>query len=513
MIKYQQVALVSIPKQDLIRPPAALPILAAICEDVGCDYSVYDLNLWLYRNMDRRTWHEVNDNWMKIDSVADTDQLFFKSFQEWLDKFVSNMLMSKPDLVAISVFTHWSSHCACELVSAIKKQDANVKIVIGGSGINGVVEKITGNMMISDWLLQQGLLDYYIHGEGELLFKNLLLGQDSGPGLNNHSFTQIDNLDQFTYPSYNKIDPSVYEYIASPSVMINGSRGCVRHCTYCDVSRYWPKFRYKSGNIIAEEIYHTWQQTGIVSYEFSDSLINGSIKEFRKMNQRLVELKQQNKDFQIEYKGQFICRSPKQFKETDYHLMSEAGCNYLYVGVETFSESVRYDMDKKFDNLALDFHLRMCARYGIPNVFLMIVGYPTETQEDHKKNLQGLKQYQVYAQSGVIEMITFGFTTSIIKDTPLYMLQESLGIVPEFEHLKNNNDYNSNWISLKNADLTFNERVKRWVELTELANELGYQQSRINAIVKRLEQQMLQIGNQRKQIIPIKVSIGQNDLC
>ena len=35
------------------------------------------------------------------------------------------------------------------------------------------------------------------------------------------------------------------------------------------------------------------------------------------------------------------------------------------------------------------------------NVFLMIVGYPTETYEDHLKNLEGLKKYQIYAQTFV----------------------------------------------------------------------------------------------------------------
>jgi hypothetical protein len=249
---------------------------------------------------------------------------------------------------------------------------------------------------------------------------------------------------------------------------------------------------------------HTWKKTGITNYEFSDSLINGSIKEFRKLNQRLVELKKQNKDFQIEYKGQFICRSQEQFKETDYRLMSEAGCTYLYVGVETFSESVRYDMDKKFDNQALDFHLKMCARFGIPNVFLMIVGYPTETHNDHEKNLQGLKQYQIYAQAGIIEMITFGFTTSIIKDSPLHLMQESLSIVPEFNNVKSTGEYNNNWLSLKNPTLTLKERIRRWVELTELASNLGYQQPRITAIVKRLEQ-LLQINQHTKQIIPLKI--------
>jgi hypothetical protein len=83
-------------------------------------------------------------------------------------------------------------------------------------------------------------------------------------------------------------------------------------------------------------------------------------------------------------------------------------------------------------------------------------------------------------------------------------MQESLSIVPEFNNVKSTGEYNNNWLSLKNPTLTLKERIRRWVELTELASNLGYQQPRITAIVKRLEQ-MLQINQHTKQIIPLKI--------
>ena len=496
MASFQKVALVSLPKQDLLRPPAALPILASICESIDVDYTINDFNLWLYKNLDPQTWQEIDDNWMKFDSFKDTQTDFFQKFRLSLAEFTLIILDQQPDIIAISVFTQWSAHCAYELITEIKKQNFNIKILIGGSGIDTVLDQLTEHKELSDWLLENKLIDFYIHGEGEILFKNVLLGNTVGPGLNNHNFQQIDDLNQFPYPSYKKINPSDYNYISVPTVMINGSRGCVRHCTYCDVAKYWPKFRYKSGHNLANEIYYTWKHTGIVMYEFSDSLINGSIREFKNMNTRLVELKQQNKNFNIEYKGQFICRSANQFKEQDYKIMKAAGCNYLYVGIETFSQKVRYDMDKKFDNDAVDFHFSMCAKYGIANVLLMIVGYPTELLKDHLLNLDGLRKYQHYAQAGIIEMITFGFTTSILSDTPLYLQKDALEIVPEFTDLT----LDANWISLKNPDLTFAERVRRWIELTELANDLGYNQPRIDAIVKRFEQVLVATKLKRKVI-------------
>jgi len=498
-VGYKKVALVSLPKQDLFRPPAALPILAAICEQNNVDYTINDFNLWLNSNTDQQTWNRINDNWSNIDSYINVNQSWFSLFRQKVDQYVTELLNQNCDLVAISVFTDWSAHCAVEMIQSIRKHNTNVKIVIGGCGIRAVLPSLSSSEVCT-WLLENKLINYYIYGEGEIAFERLLQERIDYPGINNLNFEQIDDLDQLLTPSYKKIEINKYKHTGVPSLIINGSRGCVRHCTYCDVAKYWPKFRYKSGKKLAQEIYATWKTTGVTDYEFSDSLINGSVKDFRELNQELIRLKYTDSNFNITYKGQFICRSENHFTESDYQAMKEAGCNYIYVGVETFSEKVRLDMKKKFDNRALDFHVRQCARLGIPNVFLMIVGYPTETAEDHQQNLNGLKKYQTYAKAGIIKMITFGITTGILKDTPLYFEQEHLGIVPEFE------DFNitSNWVSLKNPKLTFEERVRRWIELTELANDLGYNQPRIDPIIDRLSQTLIiNRTKKRNHLIPI----------
>jgi len=502
-MKYKSVSLVSLPRQDLIRPPAALPVLAGVCEHAQVDYTIWDFNLWLKKNCDQDVWESIDANWMKIDGLQNCDQHWFTVFRQLLDQYVTILLDTSPDLICISVFTNWSAHCAWEFIHAVRSK-SSVEIVIGGTGITTVFPHTQSEPMC-DMLLDQKLIDFYIYGEGEINFLNLLNGSTEHKGINNTNSLQIELLDSLPPPSYKKINANDYMHLGEPSLMINGSRGCVRACSYCNVAHYWPSFRYRSGASLADEIYQTWKQTGVKNFEFSDSLINGSIKQFRNLNARLIELRHQDANFDISYKGQFICRDSNSFKEKDYQDMADAGCDYLYVGVETFSESVRLSMDKKFDNRALDFHLAMTAKYGIPNVLLMIVGYPTETQHDHQLNLQGLVKYQKYSKAGIIKLITFGLTTNVLEHTPLYFQQDELGIVPEFEDFKST----TNWVSLNNPTLTFKERVKRWIELTETADQLGYRQPRIYPIVERLVQ-VLDITSNKKSVIPIKNTSNKN---
>jgi radical SAM superfamily enzyme YgiQ (UPF0313 family) len=92
--------------------------------------------------------------------------------------------------------------------------------------------------------------------------------------------------------------------------------------------------------------------------EFTDNLINGSLAEFKKLNQLLVKAQDQYPSLkQLRYKGDFICRPRNQFTETDFQLMKQAGCEDLIVGIESFSEPIRYHMGKKFSNEDIDFHL------------------------------------------------------------------------------------------------------------------------------------------------------------
>lgn len=495
---YKKAALISLPKQDLHRPPGALAILASACEENNLLYEVHDFNLWLSKHLQQDEWNNINDNWETMDPFLRKDTKWYGIFLDRLSQFVDQVLSGSFDLICISVFSDLSA-CPCvEMVDAFNRSEkrGSLKIVIGGTGIRAKLPTFQNDLCHE--LLEKKVIDYFIFGEGEMAFRRLLRGE-VGQGINDYDAMQIDDLDQFPFPSYEKIHPQNYQFVSRPEIVLTGSRGCVRKCTYCDVARYWPKYRYRSGKQIAEEMLHYWQTVGINHFEFSDSLINGSLKQFKEMNHELLILKKQHLNFDPHYKGQFICRPSNSMKEQDYMDMAEAGCDYLYVGVESFSDKIRWDMDKKFTNADLDWHLKMTGKYGIKNSLLMLIGYPTETHEDHAKNLQWLHDNQHYAQSGVIALIVFGYTAGILEDTPLFHMREQLGIVPEFED--DDKFWPSNWISLDNPQLTLRERIKRWVELTNTAAKLGYLMPRNKHYIKRFIAMLKTVKHKKKSYI------------
>ena len=153
-------------------------------------------------------------------------------------------------------------------------------------------------------------------------------------------------------------------------------------------------------------------------------------------------------------------------------------------------------MRKKFENEDIDYHIEQCSFYDINNVWLMIVGYPTETIEDHKENIKALYRYIKYVKNGTIELIRWGFTMALIQDTPIVQPNyiEELQIHHDTTLASSQGNLGGfyGWISQLNTTNTLTERIRRRIELHEVSVKLGYPQPRVRQELNAL----LNIGEQ-----------------
>jgi radical SAM superfamily enzyme YgiQ (UPF0313 family) len=463
------VLITAIPAQDITRPPGILGILAGCCEAAGVGYDIFDLNLHMHQCLPEDICKQLTTDFL-INEFRSVDNQRY--YQQMCCDYLKLIQQTSPTHLAISVFTQASILAADFLLNYLKQNQIDCKIIIGGLGVKNSVNQITGKQTFGEYCLSNNLIDYCVYGEGELAFVELLKGNIDYPGINQDNQPQLLNLDILPTPSYKQIHPSNYFYSNAPEILINGSRGCVRDCTFCDVASYWKKYIYKSGVVLAAELFNAWKTTGVLKFDFSDSLINGSISEFRKFNKQLIQYKNSHPDFVPRYKGQFICRPATQFKEIDYAEMAEAGCETIVVGIESFSNSIRDHMKKKFSNADIDNHFESCARYGIKNVLLLLAGYPTETPEEHALQLEYLKKYQIYSLSRIIYSINIEVSgLAFLENTPLLGMQDDLQVIfPHWESAGARDE----WITFSNPSLTAKERLRRSLEIMQTAYKLGY---------------------------------------
>ena len=287
----------------------------------------------------------------------------------------------------------------------------------------------------------------FIVGEGEYALLEFLKGNLDYPGINGKPPKQIESIQDLPPPDYSDV---VHKHKYSTAI-ISGSRGCVRGCTFCDVASIWAMYKWKTGKQIAEDMHKVAEETGLKSIGFSDSLVNGSMKHFRDLCSELAK-----REKKIKWNGQFIVRGSKTFSQQDFDNLANSGCSHLTMGLESGSEVVRNHMRKKFSNSDIDYFVNNLGDRNITMKFLLIVGYPTETEEDFEMTLELLRRYGKYSHLiGVSPHMMMTY-----KNTPLDMEHRELYDEDGF-HWKND---------LSNYDI----RYKRFIKVFEVGKEMGY---------------------------------------
>lgn len=464
----KSILMTSIPRYDLVAPPAAIGILQGVAESVGMKTVVFDFNLYLKKTLTENEW-QLLDDWCTFIQHDIPQELKQKIIRLWDDQ-IQRRLPQGCEFLLMSVFSYWSLYVARLLLEHEGKKIRPYKLIVGGNGVSSKFPD--SNLYFKEWNERHKYIEHLILGEGE---------QPLAQILSNGKVEYDDaSIDSFPFPSYAGYDLNNYE---EKKVYLTGSRGCVRKCTFCDIENIWPKFRYRSAESLIEEIKKHHEMHGVTRFDFTDSLINGSVSNFYKFNTMLAEAKEKDSNLKdIGYLGQAICRPRNQMPESHYEAMYYAGCKQLTIGIESFSNPVRNHMKKKFSDEDIEYHLEQCKFWNIPNIFLMITGYPTETLDDHKKNLKDLEKYKDYAKMGIIEMIRWGTTMHLIPDTPITNPKyvKELGLKGR-DHRPIGFDPHSQyyWHSTTNPSLTLRERIRRRIELHEYSVKLGYPQPRV----------------------------------
>jgi len=458
------------------KPAASLAFMCGVCEHLDLDYQALSINTEMLLHTHREDYNRVH-NALKLN---DFDRL------QQLSDPIANIILKQiqdygPDIIMVSLFSWMQFPLAKIILDKIRSSGCSAEIIAGGPGIQS---EDTAKVTNGKKLAQKNLIDYYVLGEGDEVLVRFLQGERTLLGLNSRTdrfgeswVPQIDDLDRhYVKPSYKKINLDVYhnlEYKEKAVLSVSTSRGCVRACSFCDVINVWPKFRYRSGKLVAEEILQLHKETGAVNFTIVDSLINGSLKSFRDFNDEVVCIKEKTPSLEkMSYNGLFIVRPRNTHKEDLFKTMAAAGCESLAIGVETGSDNLRMQMAKKFTNDDLDYHLEMCQKYGIRNTMLLFVGYPTETRDDFEQTLRMLERYQHYLIDNTIISLNFSGVFSMYTNTPIYNDAAHLGI--EIVETDSQQMKMLNWVNVNNPDLTVRERIMRDLTFRQRAAELRY---------------------------------------
>ena len=489
MAKKLDILLCNIPLMSVAYAPAGTSLLKACVQKKGFTCKVIDYNIKLWNAQTDESVIAELENYFAVNS--DVSEETNSLIQQYYKLIVEEILQINPRWVGFSVFTFQCQRATTEIVKLLRPKFKG-RIMIGGAGIStrGIA---SSNADYGDKLIKENLIDAYIKGDGDISLVELLKDNLEYAGINGNPYTGINNLNEIPMPDWSDVIDLPYRYHDKKILPITGSRGCVRHCSFCDIHEFWAKFRFRSGENIANEMIQNYKDHNIKDFYFMDSLINGSMKAYRELCKTLVEYYEKNNlpDRFFRWGGQFIIRSKKQMTPEDFDMAARSGCDNLCWGVESGSESVRNHMQKGFSNDDLNYCMEQISRVKMRCYFFIIVGYPTETDQDFKDTMDMFTRYQKYAIEGTLYGVNLGALASLDDGTPLYKKQKELDIVPIIptEHA-----HGLNWQSKKNP-VTIEERILRRILLQEHCMKLKYNVWNGDMHLKRLKKSYERIKN------------------
>jgi len=464
----KDIVLMSVPLLQLDSAITGPYALKSVLQSEGFSCKVYDFNTYL--------WYEIGD---RAPELWDPNGTVF-GIQEELDTYLhiihpvieqyvrEIMENDNPDWIGITQFAWTSGNISKLIIAEFKNQGFIGKTVLGGPNC---MEYNPDHHM---W----NVGDHIIYGEAEISLVELLKGNTTYPGIDNKNFLQLQKLDDFPYPDYSDVQWDHYNTTGSnygedawrnPNRLLNNlyvtfSRGCVRQCTFCDIHAMAPKFKFRAGQRVADEIVHHHKTyPHIKKINFTDSLINGSVSQFEKFLDTIIEYKENGSlPNDLIFWGQAIARPANQHPESHFEKMKKAGISSLSVGIESGSEAVRDHMKKKFSNADLDYTIEMFEKYNLSLSALMIVGYPTETEKDFQDTLDLFTRHK---DKSCIGNVAIGPTMVILPNAHIAPMVPELGI---------HGDVNGDWVLDEN---TLEVRIERWLRLREHLLELNYRVS------------------------------------
>jgi anaerobic magnesium-protoporphyrin IX monomethyl ester cyclase len=408
-----------LPEWAINFPPYNLARLIAVAKEAGYQADGIDLNIESYVqrhkwDIDFNPWHGSKEwRWMG----ESYHQYLHKYVEPLMEKTISNLEKDNIDVVSFSLYycnqepTDW-------MAAEIKKRYPHIKILVGGPQCHAFPPG-----------QDKPFYDYVVSGEGEEILLKILddienksttdtqvrIIQDEGQRL---------DLDKLPWADYSHFNLSNYQM--PNGVNAEFSRGCTAKCVFCSETHFW-KYRGRGALNTLNEIIFLYENYNIDFIWFLDSLVNGNLKELQAFCKGVIA-----SGIAINWTG--YARCDKRMDLNYYKDLAGSGCKMLSYGIESGSNKVLLDMDKRVTVDEIEQNLYHGWLTGVEAHSNWIIGFPTEEPQDFYESMTLIWRNRDY-----LDVIACGHGFTEPPDTIISQNSEKYGMIKAY--------YMNNWIT------------------------------------------------------------------
>jgi anaerobic magnesium-protoporphyrin IX monomethyl ester cyclase len=294
--------------------------------------------------------------------------------------------------VAITTTLYVSPSPILEIVSFIRRYNDRVKIVVGGPYVSNQAK--TADLEPVQRLYKYLGADVYVDcQEGEQALVNLLTAIKSG-----RSLDEVDNISYRSGDTYvitrrstesNALEENMVDYSLfsreelGPMVSLRTAKSCPFSCAFCGFPQRAGQYTYMSVEMVEKEL-NALRDLGVTTLTFLDDTFNVPKRRFRELLQMMIRN-------EYGFKWNSFYRSDHGDEET-IRLMGESGCEGVFLGVESGSDTMLKLMNKTSRRANYLTAIPLLRQAGISTYASLIVGFPGETHETVRETLDLLEE-------------------------------------------------------------------------------------------------------------------------
>ncbi len=319
-------------------------------------------------------FYEASDAAVK--SLCELVDQFYTLFAQYLMKDLEEKDF---DVYGISCYslTLGPSIFAFKLV---KKYFPNIKTVMGGGIFADQFSP--GSEEFKNFANKAPYIDYFLIGEGEIIFLNLLRSnfQNIPRLIVNDGSVEKVCLDNAPLPDFSDFDMNAY-----PQLVAYSSRSCPFQCAFCSETVQWGKYRHKKEEKVVSELRSLARKYGKNIIVLADSLLNPNID---LLADTLLQIPPEERFYWDTYLR--VCDMTDNMDKVNK--WRKAGLYRVRLGIESGSQNVLNLMDKRITVEKIKSNIRNLAAAGVKISTFWVVGFPGETDDDFKQTLELIRE-------------------------------------------------------------------------------------------------------------------------
>ena len=285
-----------------------------------------------------------------------------------------------PEIAGISVMSSRGLKDAMSISKELKRM--GLTVVWGGQLPSLQPELAIGNDYVDIVSFGEGeetwleLLDRISSGKAFSDVRGILYKKDAEI-VRNPCRPFID-LEKLPALDWSLIDVTKYmqTYLGCKRMMyLYSSKGCPGHCAFCpNVTYHKSTHRDRPNAQVVEEIRYLKERYGLDGVYFSDEVWRLKRSEMEDFCRRIKEVEQPFQwgvDLRVGI-----------FNEEDYRTMYDAGCRWIFFGIESGSQEMQRRIHKNIPYEKIKPTVEMLNRIGFTTMASFIVGFPDETADE-----------------------------------------------------------------------------------------------------------------------------------